>query len=186
MKFRAEHEFTGISLDEYEQLYFDEGFNESLCKAVNLDRTLVSRAIEDRTIERAVKVGPDREVPKPVAKVIGANKIEYTEHLKYTFGAHQGSWYTISSIMSDKVDTRGTFGFEELPDGVLRWVDGEIKVKIFGVGGLVEKFIVADIERSYQQAADFTQRQDVDTVESCAVCHGAGKSADVSVVHELE
>ena len=34
--------------------------------------------------------------------------------------------------------------------------------------------------------ADFTQRQDVVTVESCAVCHSAGKIADVSVVHELE
>ena len=35
-------------------------------------------------------------------------------------------------------------------------------------------------------AADFTQRQDVNTVESCAVCHGSGKSADMGVVHELE
>ncbi len=35
-------------------------------------------------------------------------------------------------------------------------------------------------------AADFTQRQDVVAAESCAVCHGAGRAADLSVVHELE
>ena len=35
-------------------------------------------------------------------------------------------------------------------------------------------------------AADFAQRQDVVAAESCAVCHGAGKVADLSVVHELE
>jgi hypothetical protein len=158
MKFRAEHEFQGISLADYEKLYFDEEFNEALCRAVNLDRTLQNREEKGGVLERAVKVGPDREVPKPVAKVIGADRIEYTEHLKYGWGSYQGTWYTVSSIMSDKVDSRGTFGFEELPDGVLRWIEGEIKVKIFGVGKVVEKFIVSDIERSYANAAAFTQK----------------------------
>jgi hypothetical protein len=35
-------------------------------------------------------------------------------------------------------------------------------------------------------AADFTQRQNVAAVESCAVCHGDGSIADLNVVHELE
>ena len=34
--------------------------------------------------------------------------------------------------------------------------------------------------------ADFTQRQDVDTVESCSVCHGSGRTANLSVAHEIE
>ena len=34
--------------------------------------------------------------------------------------------------------------------------------------------------------ADFAQRQEVDTVESCVVCHGAGKIADMKLVHNLE
>lgn len=35
-------------------------------------------------------------------------------------------------------------------------------------------------------AADFTQRQDVVTVESCSVCHGDGKISDVGVAHGIE
>ncbi|HNO80320.1 MAG TPA: OmcA/MtrC family decaheme c-type cytochrome [Phycisphaerae bacterium] len=34
-------------------------------------------------------------------------------------------------------------------------------------------------------ADDYTQRQDVATVESCAVCHGAGSISDVSAAHML-
>jgi hypothetical protein len=37
-------------------------------------------------------------------------------------------------------------------------VEGDVKVKLLGVGTLIERFIVADVERSYEQAAAFTQR----------------------------
>ena len=35
-------------------------------------------------------------------------------------------------------------------------------------------------------AGDFTQRQELVTAESCAVCHGAGKLVDLAIVHGLE
>jgi hypothetical protein len=35
-------------------------------------------------------------------------------------------------------------------------------------------------------AGDFVQRQDVNTVESCSVCHGPGGQADLEVVHGLK
>ncbi len=33
---------------------------------------------------------------------------------------------------------------------------------------------------------DFTQRQDLDTVESCTICHGEGRIADLSSVHAIK
>ncbi len=158
MKFRVEHLMKDISLANYEKLYFDEEFNTALCKAVKLSRTLDKRDLKDGFLKRSVRVGPEREIPAPVAKILGASRIEYTEHLEYKMGSNKGTWKTVSSIMTDKVESSGTFEFKEHKGGVQRIVEGDIRVKIFGVGGIVEKFIVADVEKSYADAAQFTQK----------------------------
>lgn len=159
MKFEASHTFRGISLADYEKLYFDEDFNIALCKAVNLDRTLLKREEKGKHLSRSVKVSPrDREIPGPLVKVLGSSRIEYTEQVEYDFGSYKGTWKSISSVMTDKVESSGIFRLEQAGDGVKRVIEGDIKVKVFGVGGVIERFIVADIEKSYEQAADFTRR----------------------------
>ncbi|OGQ79636.1 MAG: hypothetical protein A2289_10380 [Deltaproteobacteria bacterium RIFOXYA12_FULL_58_15] len=147
-----------ISLADYEKLYFDEEFNVALCKQVKLSRDLIKREEKDGKLERVVRVSPDREIPKPVAKVIGSNRIEYTEYVQYEYGKHLAKWYTKSSVLSDKVETHGEVRFAEVPGGVKRILNGEITVKIFGVGKIIEKFVAADIERGYEDAAKFTQQ----------------------------
>jgi hypothetical protein len=158
MKFKVEHAFSGITPDEYEKLYFDEAFNDELCKAVELERTLIKKDVKGKHLSRAVKVSPKREIPAPAAKILGSSKLEYTEYVEYDLGSFKGTWKTVSAIMSDKIESGGTFQFTKKGDGIVRVLDGDIKVKIFGVGGVVEKFIVMDVEKSYDRAAEFTRR----------------------------
>ena len=158
MQFQVEHRFSGIALADYEALYFDETFNEALCRTVKLARELIKHERQGQRLHRQVRVSPDRELPAPAAKVIGSAKIVYTEHCDYQFGSYRGTWKTISGIMTDKITSAGTFSFRAEGNAVVRRVDGEVKVGIFGVGGLVERGIIADVEKSYAQAAEFTQR----------------------------
>ncbi len=158
MKFHSEHIFTGVTLDEFEKLYFDEEFNVALCEAVNLARTLVKLEDDGTTFVREVNVGPDRVLPRPVAKVAGTDRIEYMEHVDYRWGSHQVEWYTEPSILKSKVQSHGVVYLEERPEGVARRVEGEVAVKVFGLGGIVEAIIVADVEKSYADAARFTQQ----------------------------
>ncbi|MCK5688224.1 DUF2505 family protein [Myxococcota bacterium] len=158
MKFKVEHVFEGISLKDYEDLYFEEDFNMKLSSALKMERELLARDVDNGKIHRESKVAPERSVPAPVAKIIGGDKIEYVEHVDYKFGSNRGIWKTISSVITEKIKSDGNFGFEETPKGIKRWIDGEVKVKIFGVGGMVEKLIVSDIEKSYNDAAKFTQK----------------------------
>ncbi|MBJ80507.1 MAG: hypothetical protein CMH60_04240 [Myxococcales bacterium] len=158
MNFQLEHLFRNISLEDFEKLYFDEDLNVALCKEVNLGRDVQERDITDEHIKRVIKVSPDRQIPAPVAKVIGGQKLEYTEYLNYKWGSLKGEWKTVSSIMSDKIDTKGTFSFVETPQGVRRLVDGHVKVKVFGVGKIVETLVVADVKKGFEDAANFTQK----------------------------
>lgn len=59
--------------------------------------------------------------------------------------------------MTDKIRSQGTFRIEEAAAGVRRIVEGEISVKIFGVGKAIEGYVVDDIKRSYSEAAEFTR-----------------------------
>ena len=157
MQFKAQHTIRGVSLSDYENLYFDEEFNIGLCARVNLTRTLVRRDIHDGHLVREVIVGPEREVPGPVAKVLGSKKFEYTEHVSYQLGSYRGDWYVVPSLLPNKVDCRGYFAFTPAPDGVQRIVEGEVKVSVFGIGGIIERFVVADIEKSYDASAVYAQ-----------------------------
>jgi len=157
MKFRAEHRFGPVSLADFEAIYFDEAFNVALCQSVRLQRTLVAREVAGGKIHRVVKVAPERQIPPAAAKVLGGARIEYTETIDYTFGSGRLSWTIASSLMTDKVDSRGVVLLSEAGGMVVRAVEGEITVKLAFVGGVVEKFIVDDVVKSYDNAAEFTR-----------------------------
>jgi hypothetical protein len=158
MEFKVQHLIKGVTLESYEALYFDEAFNKALCEEVKLHRVLRSLNIDEGVLKRVVQVGPEREIPAPVAKILGADRISYTEHVEYRLGSGKGTWKTVSAVMTDKVESAGTFSFVQTPQGVMRTVEGFVKVKIFAVGGMVEKFIAADVERGYEQAAEYTHQ----------------------------
>ena len=159
MRFKADHTFRGIDLPAYEKLYFDEPFNIELCKATRLDRSLVKLETAGAKLTRAVKVSPEgRDIPGPVAAVLGGSKFEYTEYMDYELGKYQGRWRTEPFVLRDKILSSGTVAFSAVPGGVRRLVEGDIQVKIFGVGGLIERFVVGDVEKSYAKAAEFTQK----------------------------
>ncbi|MEM6533158.1 MAG: DUF2505 domain-containing protein [Myxococcota bacterium] len=158
MKFEIEHTFAGISLEAYERLYFDEPFNVSLCEKVKLDRELLVLNEDGDRLHREVKVSPrGREIPKPIAKFIGVSRIEYVEKIDYTFGTGSGTWLSVSSFMTEKIDSGGTIEMIAAGESVKRIVAGEIKVKVFGLGKTIESFIIEDVKKSYEDAAAFTR-----------------------------
>lgn len=159
MKFHADHVIDGISLADYGELYFEEAFNVALCHAVKLDRKTLKFERSGSRIVRHVHVEPQgREIPAPVAKVLGHSRFAYVDELEFDLATNQGSWKILPSIFPDKVTAGGTLRFADQGGAARRIVDGSVEVRVFGIGGIVERFICADAEKSYADAAEFTRR----------------------------
>ncbi len=159
MKFKCEHVCQNTDLVTYEQTFFDTGFNDALCDHVKLKRELLEEHRDEQSYKRIAKIYPDRELPGPLKKLVPADQFSYTEHVTYTWGSRTAQWHIeLPAMIADKVSkAEGTYIFTETGDGVSRVVEGEIVVKIFGIGKIVEKFLAEQIESSYDKAADFTQ-----------------------------
>jgi hypothetical protein len=157
MKFRVEHTYEGVTFPEYEAIHFDEDFNAALSASVKLGRTVLKLERTPERIVRHVRIEPTRDIPGPVAKILGGKKFSYVEELEYEIGKGRGHWRTIPNILPDKLDSQGTLELVAAPGGVKRIVAGEIKVSVFGIGGIIEKFVVGDVEKSYDAAATFTR-----------------------------
>lgn len=159
MKFHADHVIDGISVADYGELYFDDDFNVALCEAIALDRAKLRFERDGSRILREVSVSPrGRELPRPIAKAIGHDRFSYVERLEIDLATGQGAWQILPSIFPDKVTAGGTLRFVDEHGNARRIVDGSVEVRVFGVGSLIERFICADAEKSYADAAAFTRR----------------------------
>lgn len=158
MRFDIEHTITGITVADFERLYFDEPFNMALCDHLKLTRRLIRRDEQDGHIYREVAIVPAREVPAPVAKIVGPDALHYTETLDYRLGTGAGTWSTTPGAMPGKITSDGRLHIEDAAGSVCRRVEGHVTVRLFGVGKMIERFIVADVERGYAEAAAFMQQ----------------------------
>lgn len=145
----------------WNRLFFDAEYNERVYReALGFkDFTVLEQSGEPggpRT--RAMRTEPAAEIPAVVRKLIG-DSLGYTE--RGSFDPATKVWtYTITpGAMPDKMKIGGRLWAEPKGDKQLvRIADIHIEVKIFGVGGAVEKFIEKTTRDSYVKATEFTNR----------------------------
>jgi len=157
MKIFVEDEFETLSCDDFEALYFDEDFNVALGAALQMGRQLVRL---ERTAERIVRhvcYEPKRDPNSPADQAFGTSRASFLEELDYDVRSRRGSWKTIPNLFTERVRNSGTIELVAAGRGTKRIVRGEVKVSLFGFGGLVERMIVAEIQKNYAATTKFTR-----------------------------
>ncbi|MCA9493192.1 MAG: DUF2505 domain-containing protein [Myxococcales bacterium] len=141
------------SPEKYWKMYWDDDFDAMLRKESAVERELLEERDDGDVLVRRVRITPDRELPTPVAKLLGAPKLVYEQENRWDRKNAVLHWKVLPTILPGKLDCRGTFRIQPTATGCEQVVDGEIKVNVMLVGGQIEKAVVAEIEKSYDRMA---------------------------------
>jgi len=152
--------FENITLDAFAEVYFSEDVNAKAATALKLkERTLVDKIDnDDGTVTRRVKMAPAVDLPKAVHKLIGGAPIEYFEVSTYDPKTHK-SKYVVESAADEVLQVQGVISFIADGTGVRRRIDGTVDAKVFGLGGIIEKFIDKEVNKSYAKVAEIIQAE---------------------------
>ena len=145
--------------EAYWRCVFDEQYNRRLYLDILKFREfkmLSHQETADGSTRRIHLNPPATELPAPVAKVVG--DLSWVEDGTYTKATRRYRFKCIPASMPDKTQIAGELWCESRgPKTIERIARIKIEVKVFVVGALVEKRISEDTQRSYDEAAKFTE-----------------------------
>jgi hypothetical protein len=157
---RIEHTLNCTD-DTFWKVFFDPEYNKELfLRVLGFDSwKLVTLEDKGDRIERVVDVVPKLgDLPGPLKKLVegGAG---YRERDTFDKAAKRMKLVVEPSVLSGKLTISGNMYTAPAGEGKCRRIyESTVVAKVFGVGGMIETRILADIRSSYDKAAEFTNR----------------------------
>jgi uncharacterized protein DUF2505 len=156
------HHAINCTPEAFWELYLDPDFTRRL-HLEGLGSTSVEVLSQetdaDGIVRRRLRYGQRPDAPGPVRKLFG-DEVVTTED--GTFDPARGLWsFTlIPGTLADKTNLHGTMRLREASGGASdQEFTLEAKVKMLGVGGIVEKFIERQARDSQAKAAAYVNQQ---------------------------
>lgn len=156
MDFTIEH-IIPLSREEYWKILHTPEFETFQAKELGLKvYDEIAREQEGTIIRRRVKVKPEAQLPASVQKIVSSyisledlgyieEQVRYDDKYYLEFRIHP-------PVLKDRIHIAGVFSLEERDEqSCLRLLEGEIKISMFGVGGIVERFILEELRRTYEK-----------------------------------
>ncbi|MCA9618771.1 MAG: DUF2505 family protein [Myxococcales bacterium] len=157
---RIEHTFDCDEPTFWRVLFFDADFNRKLfMEHLRFDGWDVER-YEDRgdAIDRTIVVKPvTGALPAPLKKLAGDN-LGYREKGRFDKKTGRYRFEVIPNTLPDKLSITGEIHLEPRDGKIRRILDLQVKASVFGVGGLVEKRIIEDTQKSYDASYGYMQQ----------------------------
>jgi hypothetical protein len=158
-EFRVEHTFNCSEETFWSKILFDADYNRRLF----LERLKFAGWKETKNEERDGKVHrvveaipPIGDLPSALKSVVGEGA-GYEEKGVLDRASNRYTAEVTPNRLADKISVRVELStVADGPNRCKRIAKGSVNVKIFGVGGLLEKKMIADLEKSYTKSAEFT------------------------------
>ncbi len=156
---RISHRFDCSEKTFWARIFFDDDFNRAMyLQHLQFQQwKVIERHESDTAITRVVSVTPKiGELPGAIKSIIGDGLV-YSEQGTFDKQTRRYRIKVVPSVLADKLSVRGETWVEEIsPTQCNRIFVAQVAVQIFGVGGIIEKRIIADLQLSYNAGAVFT------------------------------
>lgn len=156
LEFTVRHPLL-CAVDRYWRLFLSPEFSREMMLGLGFSRIEIGPLVRDpkrpRQQTRSMKVTPKLDLPGPVVRAIG-DRLSYEEHGTYDEDARRWTFRERMSVLPERILIGGSIRVEASPSGRCRrvsdlWVD----VKIFGVGGLIERAAEANLRDGFRRSA---------------------------------
>jgi len=159
MQFVVEIVVRGIEYPTFRRVYYSEEFNQEVAQAVKLkERGQLEHVTQpDGKERRRVRVVPRVSLPAAVQKLLNGQEISYEEITVFDPATRTATFEVINPA-GETVQVTGVARFFEENGGVRLRFEGEAKVKVFGIGGMAERYIVNEVRSRYEVVARLMQK----------------------------
>ena len=148
-------EIIRMSQAEFWPIFYSEKFDQYVCGRLGFPNvsTLEFTDQGDYTLKR-VKVVPN--VPESIRKILAAILREsdffYVDNQKKYKQGFRVQFKTEPPVLHNSIDTGGEVVIEAAgPDSCYYIMRGWLRINIFGIGKLLEKLIIGELEKSFRK-----------------------------------
>lgn len=158
-RFQIRHDFD-CTPEAYLAVIDSDEFHERLAARLNLkERRLLERRDDGDAVLVRWHVVPERDFPAPVRALVGGKGLSYVEEERQPRGSLVRHWVVrLDALDASRFRCEGTFELVPLgPARTRRDLDGSVDVRVFGVGGLVERIVAQGIRESYEKTTELVR-----------------------------
>jgi hypothetical protein len=141
------------------QMYWSDSFGAMSSEGAAFTSTVLGEHLDGAITVRRVRFEPHRELPRPVAAVVGAPKLVYEQEDRYDPAGGVIDFKLIPSFLRDKLSASGRMSVEPAgTDACTVLVSGDIVVSVRFIGGKVESAVAQEVGASYERMAATARR----------------------------
>ncbi len=157
---RISHDFECSEETFWSRIFFDLEFNRRMyLEWLGFEVwEELAHSEDDASVHRTIRVVPKvTELPGPIRAVLG-ERLEYRELGTWDRRTRRYRYEVKSATLGDKLKVEGELWCEPLgAERCRRHFVVNVEVKVFGIGGLIEKRLVADLQQNYEASSRHTQ-----------------------------
>jgi len=153
------HDYDCSASTFFKKCVLSRSYNEELYASLGFPRFEWLELREGgRRSFRKIRVVPSTgQLPAAVKKLVGEG-LSYIEEGTFDEDAMRFEFRVLPSALGDKADVTGRLWCTARPGGgVVRHASFDSRVKVFGVGGIIEEKMLENYQRSFDAAARFTR-----------------------------